>query len=504
MAILPGRLWLLAVLPSSLALAACRGPTPPTTIRIAHETDVLPLDPVIVGDFTTYSVLSNVCEGLVGFDTDMRLVPALAVSWNAVDDHTWEIELRKGVRFHDGGSLRATDVKLALDRAKNDPASGVRTYLSTVRDVEVAGEHTLLLKMLTPDALLLNRLASVLIGRLPGATGGPDHPVGTGPYRFIERTKAGSIELASFDGYWGGKPSVDRVTFVPLEKERQLALVQRRVDVLESVPEAMLDGPGFGPGIRILAREGLATNYLWLNAQRAAGAANPFADKRVRQAVSLAIDRRELARRLGGHVLPANQLVQKGVFGYIPSFPELAFDPEASRRLLKEAGYGSGFDTTFTYNPGGSRGLVSEAVREMLGAAGIRLSLQPSDWSLILSGWKSGRLPFFLASWNSENGDASSFLKDCLSTRDPARHTGEFNPGFSDPVLDRLIEENAGIFDESRRLAHYDKMMRLAMEEMPVVPLYHRLNFYGVSERVRWHPRLDGKLLVREMSLKGP
>jgi ABC-type transport system substrate-binding protein len=120
----------------------------------------------------------------------------------------------------------------------------------------------------------------------------------------------------------------------------------------------------------------------------------------------------------------------------------------------------------------------------------------------MVSRWKAGQLPFFLSAWRFENGDATSFLRDCLYTRDPARGYGSFNPGFSDAQLDRLIDENDQVFGEGERLKHYEKMMRLVLQQMPLVPLDHRVNFCAVADRVLWEPRLDGKLLAVEMSLR--
>jgi peptide/nickel transport system substrate-binding protein len=503
--------WILVLLPLAFPSAgpACRGPAVPSTIRIGHRTDVLSLDPILVGDTTTYSVLSNIYEGLVDFDRDMRLVPALATSWSAVDEHTWLVELRRGVRFHDGALLTAFDAKAALDRAQRDPASAVSAKLATLEEIEVVGEHTLRLKTRGRDALLLNRLAFVRIGRVSRSVGAPDRPLGTGPYRFLGRTRGGAVELAAFEGYRESKPAIDHVFFIPVEKERELALKQGRVDVVEFVAEPMPDGNGLTPlqGIRVAAREGLGTTHLWINSEQREGEPrNPFADRRVRHAVSGAIDRRELARRLAGLAVPAHQLVQKGIFGYIASLPELAFDPEGSSRLLAEAGYGDGFETSLTFprRPAAASDPIAEAVRGMLAKIGIRAALRAIEWPSMVTEWNQGRLPFFLATWTSDDGDASSFLKDCLFTRDPARQKGESNPGFSSPKLDRLIAENAGILEQRDRLKHYGRVMGLAMEEMPLVPLYHRLNVYGVSQRVRWEPRLDGRILVAEMSLRAP
>jgi peptide/nickel transport system substrate-binding protein len=115
---------------------------------------------------------------------------------------------------------------------------------------------------------------------------------------------------------------------------------------------------------------------------------------------------------------------------------------------------------------------------------------------------RRGGLPFFLLGWRFENGDAASFLRDCLMTRDAARGSGTYNPGYSNPELDRLIEDNAQMFGDTARLAQYAELMKLALDELPIVPLYHRANLFGVSPRVEWRPRLDGKLLAAEMKLR--
>lgn len=486
------------------SLASCRGPAP-SRIRIAHESDVISLDPGAVAEATTDSILSNIYEGLVAFDKDMRLVPSLAVNWTTPDERTWLIQLRKDVRFHDGGPLTSADVKHTLDRARTNPDSPVKGYVSTISEVSISGESTLRLRTLRPDPLLLNRLTYVLIVPRSGAQDHAAHPVGTGPYRFVRWERNRVLEVESFPDHWGGKPAIDRVEFVPVEEGARSIQVlrQRQVDVLRYVPETMVDDLRAVREVRVAARLGLSSYYLWFDCQqRPGGPRNPFADRRVREAISLVIDRKEIIRRLGGSGVPADQLVQQGIFGYISSLPGLPFDPERSRRLLVEAGYGDGFDATLVHKPQSSVAAVGEAVRAMLAPVRIRLRLEAPEWPRMVAAWEAGQLPFFLARWRFDDGDATSFLKDCLYTRDPARSTGVYNPGFSSPALDRLIEENDQIFGEARRLKHYAKLMRIAVDEMPLVPLYHRMNFYGVSRRVKWEPRLDEKLLAAEMSLQ--
>jgi peptide/nickel transport system substrate-binding protein len=145
---------------------------------------------------------------------------------------------------------------------------------------------------------------------------------------------------------------------------------------------------------------------------------------------------------------------------------------------------------------------VVQAVREMLAEVGIRVRMEAPPWPEVVAAWTSARLPFFYAGWRFESGDAHSFFVDCLKTRDAGRHDGASNPGFSDPELDRLIDQHAEIFGETNRLRHYEQITRKALEEMPLVPIYTRDNMYAVSRDLSWKPRLDGRMLAAEMSFR--
>jgi peptide/nickel transport system substrate-binding protein len=383
-------------------------------------------------------------------------------------------------------------VKFALERSDT---------LALFKQVEVIDDGSLRLRTLWPDALLLNRLTHVLIvprGRRP-----EDYafqPIGTGPYRFVRWERGTRLTLEAFPDYWGGRPAMDRVVFFPLDVRRaREALEQGNVDVLALPPSAMRDLQ-VPRGVRIERRPGLAAAFLWLRSTQEAGRPrNPYADPRVRRAISLAIERRQLITALGGNGTPANQLLARGVFGYISPLPELPFDPNAARTLLEEAGYHRGFETRLVC-PDNHPKEGCESIARMLGAVGIRTTVETATWSSVVSRWEEGQIPFFLATWRFDDGDALSFLRDCLFTRDPSRKFGGYNPGFSNPRLDRLIEETEHTSGEAPRLLHYQKVMRMALQEMPIVPLYHPENVYAVSGRMRWQPRVDGNLLAAEMS----
>ncbi|MFI5184041.1 MAG: ABC transporter substrate-binding protein, partial [Vicinamibacteria bacterium] len=368
-----------------LGTAGCRAPRAAAgqQLRIGHESEVASFDPVAYPEVVTWSVLGNLYEGLLTFDRDMKLTSSLAESWTSPDDRTWVFELRKGVRFHDGRLLTAEDVRYSIDRARGgEPSSSLKGYLATIERVEVLGPHTVRIAVGRPDSLLLNRLVHALI--LPaGYTDFRTHPIGTGPYRFVRWEKDVLLEAEAFPQYWQGKPQVARVQFLPVgDAEKGIALLRSGgLDVLRHVPEGSAGRVRETPHVRLVTRAGVGAYYLWFDCHpRIGDASNPFADKRVRQAISRAIDRQEIARRLGGLVAPMNQLVHDAVVGYDPELPPLRFDPAEARRLLAQAAKSRELKVTLTHRPQPSLAIVSDAIRDMLGRVGIEVAVETEEW----------------------------------------------------------------------------------------------------------------------------
>jgi ABC-type transport system substrate-binding protein len=484
-----------AAFAAGLFSGGCRGDPP--LLRVSHEAELTSLDPIDASDHIAVSVLSNLYDTLVDFDAEMKLTPALAVSWSVPEERTWVFVLRAGVATHDGSRLTGEDVLRSLERARQDPRSSLRERLAGVESVEVTAPGVLRVHTKESDPLLAHRLTGVFI-----AGGGPqarlgERPVGTGPYRFVSRLPGG-LEAAAFPACWRGAPRIPAVRFIrPAQGQPAVAaLAKGEVDVQRFVPEDQLERVSALPGFRIERRSSPRALYLWMRSLPGAAGPTPFSDARVRRAVSRAIDRRALADQMGRIDEPLEQMVPRGIYGHVPG-TSLPVDAAEARRLLAEAGYPGGFETPLSYVP--ALEALALRIAERLGEVGIRVRNEPLEWPELRERWHSGQLTFFVGSWSFASAEASFFFRECLWSRDPGRRN-PWNPGFASPRLDALIEANDRLFQPADRQRHFALLAEALAEEMPVVPLLARTDLYAVSNRVRWKPRFDGELRAAEMS----
>jgi peptide/nickel transport system substrate-binding protein len=488
------RRWLLALL--AAVLTAC-APRSETTLRLSQAEDLYSLDPDAAADSRSRAVLCNIYEGLVGFDKELAIVPSLAAGWTTPDDHTWDFQLRPGVRFHDGRRLAAVDVKFSLDRVGGaaphlDPVSGFSS--------EVLDEHRIRLRTVRPDPLMLNRLTQLLI--VPAGIDPNERPVGTGPYRVVSR-RTGRLELEAFPEHWRGRPRIDRLVFLAVSGSGLAgALARREIDVYRLLPAALRTRLASLPGFRVQGRRGLAITYLWFDcAPRREGRANPFADARVRRAMSLALDRTEIVRRLGGLDVPERQLIPKGVLGWAEDRGAAPLDLDGARRLLAAAGHSGGLEVRLTHGDNEPHRTVASAVSDMLARIGVRVVREELPWVRLLEARRDRRLSFFVLDWTFDDGDAWTFLMASLHSRAGPNDLRSTNAGCSSAELDHLIEESRHATTIQDRLIRYGAALRLAHDDAFLVPVTCRHDLYAVSRRVRFEPRLDGKLVAAEMGL---
>ncbi len=487
-----------ALAATALLLVACAPPPEPEPqrpLRIAVHSDPLSLDPHFKNEVLTYSILGNVYETLTDFGANMRIRPALAERWENPDDVTWRFVLRSGVRFHDGRELTADDVAASLERARRHPQSNFSSYLVAVDEIRAVDPRTVEVTTHRPYPILLNKLAFVaIVPQDEQAEGEIRRPIGTGPYRLAAFHPGDRVELVAFEDYRAGRAAESRIEFLTATapEERLALLLTGEADIAHSLRPEEFERLQTAPCCRSLASDSLLVEYLSLRTSKP-----PFADPRVRQAIDLAIDRRQLVETaLRGYAEPLGQLAGINVFGYDPEIEPPARDLERARSLLAEAGYEDGLDLEIEFR----LGRRFEALGQQLAEAGIRVRPIARPWSEMYRRLDDDEVDFYLGGVLAITADASDIFDSIVHSRDPAKGYGQSNHlRYSNPELDRWIEESGRNLDMIDRRSTLQNGMRLVAEDRGFIALYAPRGLYGVGRDVDWQPRIDAMLIAYEM-----
>jgi len=475
---------------------ACRTQSPPAprVLRVASPSAPVTLDPHLHNENFTFSLLANIHDGLTAFDAQMGLRPALAVAWESPSDTVWRFTLRRSARFHDGRPLTAADVVSSLERARHHPRSVVASYLVAVESVAALDEGTVEIRTLRPYPLLANKLTFVSI--VPqDAPEEITHPVGTGPFRYVSYDEEVGLKLRGVPDAWSGQHPWDEVRFLfePSSLRRAELWLDGEVEIAQFLtPEAAALVTDRMPEALVL-QEGTNVSYLGVRMDRA-----PFSDPRVRRALSLALDRGVVAEQLGNEVVPTGQLVSPHVFGHVPSLEPPEQDLAVARSLLAEAGLAEGSILTLETSPTHAR--EARATASQLSQVGLDIRVVERPGREFYARVVAGDVSLFLISYICSAGDASDLFDAALHTRDPMQGWGQANlMRYSNAALDRLIERAGSERLMSERRLLLAEATKLALGDLPLIPLWYKRHFHAVQPWLSWQPRNDARLLAVEV-----
>ncbi len=436
------------------AMLALASPAGAQELKIALAAEPTSIDPLYHTLNPNNQVARHIFDRLVHQDARQRLVPGLALSWKPIDAGTWEFKLRPGVKFHDGAPLTPEDIIFSIDRADkvpNSPAS-FAIYTKAVKGIDVIDPLTLHIKTGTPYPLLPNDLSTIAIQEKRAVEGKGTEDfnkgtaaIGTGPYKFVEWVPGNRLVLERNDNYWGPKPDWAKVIMRPIPNNaaRVAALLAGDVDFIENVPTADLQRLKANPAVRVVETVSNRVIYLHLDSNRDQSpfvfgndgkplAKNPLKDRRVRLAISKAINRPAIVERvMEGAAIPAGQLLPDGFFGVSPNLKPMAYDPEGAKKLLAEAGYPDGFRLT-RHSPNDryvNDEKVAQAVAQMLSRVGIKTDVQAMPQAVYFTRASKLEFSFMLLGWGADTGEPSSPLKSLLATNNPAKGMGTANRG---------------------------------------------------------------------------
>lgn len=524
-------------LPFVAGLAAA-GISPATAqeLSIGLKSESTSMDPQFHQLSTNIQVAKNIFEALTTQDAVQKVTPGLAESWEATDDTTWRFDLREGVTFHDGSEFTARDVIYSFCRiplVENSP-SAFTIYSAGIADMTAEDDHTLTITTAATNPLLPTELWSLAIvsadtlgaeeeitygpegtcegmGEVPQAPAfnSPDIAVGTGPYKLETYTRGSEVVVSRFDEYWGGTPDWDRVVMRPITSNgpRVAALLAGDVDMIESPP--IQDIPRIeDAGFNVV--DALSNRVIYLHMQQLEDAPgisgtdgeNPLLDARVREAISLSVNREAIAARImDGYAQPAGELLPPPMFG-TSGRPVDAYDPERAKELLAEAGYPDGF--SITLGTPNDRYIndeqVAQAIAQMLAQIGIDTRVDASTASQFFSRRNDLEFPIYMAGWGASSGDMSSPLKSLVATYDPDAGMGPTNAGrYSNTEMDTLLLEAMSTIDDTERDRMLQEAETMVLNDYGIIPLHYEQTVWAMKPNLSYEPRVDQYTMATEV-----
>jgi peptide/nickel transport system substrate-binding protein len=481
---LPAVVLLCAVLCLGLGADAGAQAKPEGEMRWALYITISPnwFDPgEVVGQLTPFWVLYAMHDALVKPMPGNLATPSLAESWTmSPDGRNYDFKLRENLKFHNGDSFTAEDVKFSFARAKG------KLLHEKVKEVTVVSPSRVRFTLHEPWPDFMNYYGNVVSGAgwvVPkkymeqvGPDGFKKHPIGLGPYKFVSHTVGVELVMEAFEGYWRKMPSVKRVVFkmVPESTTRVAMLKRGEVDIayLLEAPQAI--ELKRDPNVRLAFSGGIAVFFLdfldmW-------DPKSPWADPRVRLAASLALDRRSLseAETLGASK-PAGNFVPRTFEFALPLEPH-PYDPARAKKLLAEAGYPNGFDAGEFHQLPPYFGL-GEAIVGYLGAVGIRTTMRPMERAAYLSALQAKKLKGVCVCSSALYGNAASRMSEVIPT------DGTFAYG-GFPDVDALYKQQARETDRKKREALLHQIQQIVYDRVRIAPIFQYIWPSGIGPRV--------------------
>jgi peptide/nickel transport system substrate-binding protein len=514
-------------LPAFAVLAIAAAPAGAQTLRIALSSEPTSVDPHYHVLAPNNALAAHIYDSLVDTDEAQRLVPSLATGWKNDGGNKWTFQLRKDARFSNGKPFTAADVIFTFCRVvKNETniAGGNKDLIRNMKAVEAPDPYTLVVTTAEPEPLLPRLLAGISLlsaatvahGKISfsldancGVTGSwpsvsqfndGSMAIGTGPYKLKSYSRGSAIELVRHDGYWGEKPHWETVKMVPVTNAgpRLAGLIAGDFDLIENPAARDLGRIREDKRLAHTSTPSSRVIFFQLDVGRAPSplasdgkGGNPLQDVRVRKAMSMAIDRDAIAKRImDGGAQPAFQFLPTGMFGTLPNPPVIKFDPAAAKKLLAEAGYANGFDLTLsaTNDRYVNDGQIAQAVAGYLSQVGIRTKVDAMTRAIYFPRRSKKEFSFALGGWGS--AEASSFLRYWAASLDDKKTRGTSNyGGLADAALDELVGKALVTMDDEKRAELLRQSLTRLLDLHAFIPLHF--------ENTLWAHRADIALAGR-------
>ena len=477
-----------------------------TTLRIGLAEDPDVLDPTMARTYVGRIVFASFCDKLFDIDEKLNIVPQLALSSETADDgKALVIELRPGVKFHDGEPFDAEAAKFSLERHLTFPGSFRKPELASLDHVEVVDPLTIRLVLKSPFSPLLAQLtdrAGMMVAPKAAKEAGDKfglHPVCAGPYKFVERVQQDRIVFEKFPDYWNkDNVFIDRVVFQPIVDStvRLANLKSGALDLIERVLATDLKEVRADSRLKVATAIELGYQGVTLNISKDKAKGPLSQSAKVRQALDLAIDRDAINQVVfNGEFQTGNQWVNLDHSYYQKAFPVRARNVEKAKALLKEAGIMPPVSVDFLVPKGAETETPAQVIQSMAAEAGFDMKIRVTEFATGLKQAEAGDYQAYMLAWSGRvdpDGNAYIFLHSDA----PQNYSA-----WSNAQADKALEDARLVTDQDKRKTIYETLAKLVQDEEPILYLYHRRIIIAHTTRLEGYKQMpDG--LVRVIGLK--
>ena len=485
--------------------------------KLAMSSPPTSMDPHFYNLFPNLNVSDHIFETLVKMDEDSHVMPGLAQSWTMINNLTWEFKLRPGVKFHDGSDLTTEDIAWSMERPSTIVGSPGKfdVYTKAIINKKIIDATTIRFTTKEPYPLLLADLTSIYIVQKKATQGLSSDDfasgkgmVGTGPYKFVRFARDDRLELDRNDAYWGTKPSWSKVTlrFIPNGATRIAALLAGDVQAIENVPTPDLARIRTEPTVSMYSKVSHRMIYLYPDTNRDKSPfvtdrdgkpleKNPMTDVRVRQALSMAINRDAIKERvMEGLSEPTDNLVSSKLLGYNSALKTVKFDPEGAKKLLAAAGYPNGFGLTL-HTPNNryvNDEKIAQTIAQMWARIGVATKVEGMPMSVYSARGSKREFSIGLLGWGAQTGEASSPLRALAACDNSAKGMGVVNwLKYCNPKMDEMLFKALNTVEDAPRLKLLQDAAAIVVNDGGVIPLHHQVTTWATKKGIVYAPRTD-------------
>jgi peptide/nickel transport system substrate-binding protein len=470
-------------------LLSCASKPDANTLVMIIESSPTNLDPRVGIDAQSERIDNLIFDDLLSRGDDLNVAPGLAERWDIPDALTYVFHLHRGAKFHDGRTLTSRDVKWTFDSLLQGKIRSTKAAVYKYVDhIEAPDDVTVIFHMKEQDATLLWNLSDGAIGMVPYGSGDEitQHPIGSGPFKFVSAETDREVVLERNPDYWGEKAKLERVRFAVVPDETTQALELRKgsgdVAINSLTPDTVVTlardpnlGVKKGPGTRLA--------YMGFNLR------DPILkDVRVRQAIAYALDVRPMIEYLWrGEAEPAHSILPTQSWAYNGNVQPYLHDPERAQQLLDAAGYaesnGVRFHLTMKTSTDANTRLMVAVMQQQLREVGIVLDIRSFEFATFFSDVQHGAFQIYSLRWIGGNEDPDIF--------EYAFHSSKFPPNganrdyYSNPKVDALIDKARREIDLQARKPLYAEVQNLLADDLPYINLWYLDNVLVHTNRVR-------------------